>query len=74
MTETRHQSGLPVVRGASDLHGQLPVVDPCDVLLLAGDLVPLEVQEDDERSKRWFSDVFREIRANDCVHIGSRAL
>ncbi len=28
------------------------------MLLLAGDLVPLEVQEDDERSKRWLSDVF----------------
>ena len=28
------------------------------MLLLAGDLVPLDVQEDDERSSRWLSDVF----------------
>ncbi len=58
MTPTRHHANLPVVRGASDLHGHLPLVEPCDVLLLAGDLVPLEVQEDDQRSKRWLSDVF----------------
>ncbi|HEX3804322.1 MAG TPA: hypothetical protein VHV75_15915 [Solirubrobacteraceae bacterium] len=58
MTLTPPDSSPPVVRGASDLHGQLPAVEPCDVLFLAGDLVPLEVQEDDQRSKRWLSEVF----------------
>lgn len=66
-------SGL-VVRGASDLHGFLPTVEPCDVLLLAGDLVPLDVQEDMELSHRWFSDVFatwlEEIPAGEVVGIG----
>jgi hypothetical protein len=47
-----------VVRGASDLHGQFPEVEPCDVLLLAGDLVPLDVQNDVDLSRRWFSSTF----------------
>jgi hypothetical protein len=63
-----------VVRGASDLHGFLPAVEPCDVLLLAGDLVPLEIQEDMELSWRWFSDVFarwlEKVPAGEVVAIG----
>ena len=63
-----------VVRAASDLHGFLPTVEPCDVLLLAGDLVPLDIQEDMEQSVRWFSDVFanwlEEIPAGEVVAIG----
>jgi hypothetical protein len=61
------------VRGASDLHGFLPAVEPCDVLLLAGDLVPLEAQEDTGLSWRWFSEVFAkwvdEVPAGEVVAI-----
>lgn len=58
MNPAREDSTELVVRGASDLHGFLPTVEPCDVLLLAGDLVPLDIQEDGELTYRWFTDVF----------------
>jgi hypothetical protein len=66
-------SGL-VVRGAADLHGFLPTVEPCDVLLLAGDLVPLEIQEDMELSWPWFLRVFaqwlEEVPAGEVIAVG----
>jgi hypothetical protein len=46
MSAAREKTSGLVVRGASDLRGFLPFIEPCDVLLLAGDLVPLDVQED----------------------------
>jgi Calcineurin-like phosphoesterase len=46
-----------LVRAAADLHGHLPTVERCDVLLLAGDLVPLAVQDSDSGSQRWLRDV-----------------
>ena len=74
MSPGRQETSGLVVRGASDLHGFLPMVEPCDVLLLAGDLVPLDVQEDMELSTRWFSDVFanwvEEVPAGEVVAIG----
>ena len=73
MSAAHDRTGELVVRGASDLHGFLPVVEPCDVLLLAGDLVPLDIQEDLELSWRWFSDVFAkwldEVPAGEVVGI-----
>ena len=58
MNSTPDIESLPIVRGASDLHDLLPVVEPCDVLLLAGDLVPLDLQNNIELSERWLTDVF----------------
>ena len=43
----------------SDLHGQLEVtIDPCDILCICGDIVPLNYQVDINKSDKWFKQVF----------------
>lgn len=47
-----------LIRAYSDLHGMLPKVDPCDVLLLGGDVSPLEGERDIERMTGWVEGEF----------------
>ena len=42
----------------SDLHGILPKVEPCDLFLICGDIVPLKVQADSRKSQRWLVNDF----------------
>ena len=44
----------------SDTHGvrPLPIVDPCDVVVIAGDFIPLYIQRDSGKSEQWFKNVF----------------
>ena len=42
----------------SDLHGTLPEIKESDLLLIAGDLVPLYCQADYTESKLWLSTIF----------------
>ena len=49
----------PVI-AASDLHGILPEVGPCELLLLAGDLLPPEIEDDVEASRAWLAGLFAE--------------
>ncbi len=37
----------------SDLHGRLPEVAPCDVLVVAGDVTPLALLHEPERQRVW---------------------
>jgi Icc-related predicted phosphoesterase len=44
---------------SSDFHGNLPGIEQsADIMLIAGDTVPLNIQFNMEKSKKWFSTVF----------------
>ena len=43
----------------SDMHGQLDFkVEPCDIVLIGGDIVPLNIQAYTTPSEIWFKEVF----------------
>ena len=45
--------------GISDMHGQYDFkVEPCDIVLICGDIVPLEIQVLDSKSEEWFKTFF----------------
>lgn len=47
-----------LIRAYSDLHGMLPVVDPCDVLLIAGDVCPIIGEHGVDEQARWIESEF----------------
>lgn len=47
-----------LIRAYSDLHGMLPVVDPCDVLLIAGDVCPIIGEHGVDEQARWIEAEF----------------
>lgn len=54
----------------SDLHGYLPDINPCDVLLICGDIVPLQVQSSTPRSEMWLRGEFANwINNLPCKHV-----
>lgn len=48
----------------SDLHGYLPEVNPCELVLICGDIVPLNFQASSKLTYRWFSTAFKEWAEN----------
>jgi hypothetical protein len=46
------------IRAVSDLHGQLPAIPPCDLLLLGGDLCPVSNHEIGFQAE-WLDTTFR---------------
>lgn len=51
-----------LIRAYSDFHGFLPYVEPCDLLLIAGDISPIGGEYGDhtaETQSRWLTDVFK---------------
>ena len=46
------------VAAISDLHGYLPKIEKSDILLIAGDISPLEIQFDKQKMKLWLETEF----------------
>lgn len=43
----------------SDLHGDLPEIKSCDLVLICGDSVPLNVQASTNGTKKWYKNKFK---------------
>ena len=43
----------------SDLHGYLPKIEPCDLVLICGDIVGLHAQRYPKSCKKWYIDLFK---------------
>lgn len=43
----------------SDLHGYLPEIPECDLLCICGDLVPLNVQANSRKTRKWLTEEFK---------------
>lgn len=48
----------------SDLHGTLIDIEPCDLVLICGDTVPLNIQSNSKKTYKWFQTVFKEWTDN----------
>ena len=42
----------------SDFHGDLPNVEPCDLVIIAGDIIPFNIQHKNNDSNEWIKTVF----------------
>lgn len=47
------------VCAVSDLHGDLIDIKPCDLVLICGDSVPLNIQSSTNRTKKWYKEKFK---------------
>ena len=48
----------------SDLHGYLPEINPCELVLICGDIVPLSFQGSSKLTYKWFSTTLKEWAEN----------
>lgn len=58
------------ITAISDLHGNLIDIEPCDLLLICGDISPLDIQKDYIKMTKWiFREFQRWIQKIDCPRI-----
>ena len=43
----------------SDLHGYLPEINACELVLICGDIVPLSAQGSSRYTSRWYKRAFK---------------
>ncbi len=48
----------------SDLHGDLINIEPCDLVLICGDSIPLNIQSNSNKTKKWYFNTFKEWAEN----------
>lgn len=59
------------VTAISDLHGNLIDIEPCDLLLICGDISPLEIQRDYIQMTKWIFNEFQEETEWTNVHVAN---
>jgi hypothetical protein len=50
---------MPKIIATSDLHGSLPEIEPCDILIIAGDSCPVDNHQENYQ-RRWLEGRFRD--------------
>ena len=54
----------------SDFHGDLPNIEPCDLVIIAGDIIPFNIQHKNNESNEWIRTVFTDwCNSIDCKYI-----
>lgn len=54
----------------SDLHGILPEIEPCELVLICGDIIPLRIQRNIPQSESWLKGEFAEwINSLQCERV-----
>ncbi len=48
------------IAAISDGHGYLPELEPSNLVLICGDMVPLDIQSNKKKTKKWYSIVFKD--------------
>ena len=46
------------ITAISDLHGNLPTIDQSDILIISGDISPLNIQRSKPQMKMWLETIF----------------
>lgn len=49
---------MVTVTALSDLHGTLPTIEPCELMVIGGDLAPLEIARNSGAAKAWLTGPF----------------
>lgn len=58
------------ITAVSDLHGNLIDIESCDILLIAGDISPLDIQKDHIQMTKWFfNDFYKWIMKLPCTEV-----
>ena len=58
------------ITAISDLHGDLPKIDSCDILLICGDTVPLNCQRSGQETRKWLKQEFLPwVDKLECKHV-----
>lgn len=49
---------MSIICAVSDLHGNLVDIPKCDILLIGGDIIPLDIENNNVMSQMWFAGAF----------------